>query len=224
MCPNWSLGDIASAATTALGNRSDIPLSTVSFWVNEAGRQLWMELRHDRQETSGATSTTTNDAKMYFAANFVGLIGPLSNASFNNRELTEINTDQLRSLSSISGMPTMYALVGDHAELWPIPDSRYSLTWLQRNGWSDLTDVALLPSIATHLRPAVMYRAAFLMAENVTLDDARAQAMAASEMRFLNRVPSDTALRQRDQHTHGLSLSYPGAVTRRSNGSFDRDI
>jgi hypothetical protein len=39
--PTWTLGDITSQATAALGNRSDIALSITSFWANEAQRIVW---------------------------------------------------------------------------------------------------------------------------------------------------------------------------------------
>ena len=221
--PSWALSDLMSAATAALGNRVDIPLSTVSMWVNQAENDVWFLLRHDQQEMSTATSTTTNSDVMVLPTDFASFVGSPSNASRSNALLTEINMDQLASFSSFSGAPTHYASYGTLVLLRPVPDSAYSLTYNYRRLRTEMTLTTAVPSVATHLRPAIMQRSVQLMADNVTLDPETAMRAERSFARSM-ALPDANALRARDQHALGCSLSYRGVTTRGSRYSFDARV
>lgn len=222
--PSWALSDIMSAATAALGNRVDIALSTVSMWANQAENDLWFQLRHDQQEVSAATSTTTNSHVMVVPTDFASFVGSPSNQSRSNQLLVEMNMDQLASFSSFSGAPTHYASYGTVVLFRPIPDSAYSITYNYRRLRTEMTLTTDVPSVATHLRPAILQRTVQLLAENVTLDPDTAMRAERSYNRILSTMPSTSALRARDQHALGCSLSYRGKTTRGSRYSFDARI
>ncbi len=81
--PAWSLADIMSNATAALGQRSDIALSTASFWANEGYEEVWSQLPSDEQEAIAVSSTTVNEDKITLPTDFQEPIS-LSNTSSNN--------------------------------------------------------------------------------------------------------------------------------------------
>lgn len=222
--PAWNLSELMSRATEALGNRAEIPASTVSFWVNQSENDCWFSLRLDQQEVSTATSTTTNSDVMVLPTDFASFVGSPSNQSRSNALLTEINMDQLASFSSYSGAPTHFASYGTLVLLRPIPDSAYSLTYNYRRLRTEMTLTTAVPSVMTHLRPAIFHHAVQLLAENVTLDTDTAQRHGAYYSQTLRTMPDSFALRARDQHALGCSLSWRGRVTRGSGRSFDQRI
>lgn len=221
--PQWNLGELMSATTTALNDPPTLLTSTVSFWVNVAYEDVWSLIPHDQQETLAVSSTTVNEDKISLPSDFREIIG-LSNLSRANHLLDPINTDQaMRWSSAVSGEPTHYMQYANWLELRPIPDSRYSLELRYRALRSDLTVIASVPSVATRLRPAILHRAVELLAQNVTRDPDTAATHNRLFTQNLMSMPSDRALRLREQHAVGLSLPrYRGQKTRSSAYSFDR--
>lgn len=222
--PAWNLGDIMSRATEALGLRSDIALSTVSFWANESYEEVWTSLPFDEQEAIAVSSTTVNEDKLTLPTDFLELLS-VSNTSENNVLLDSMNEDQRAVFSSQSGTPTHYQLFANWIELRPIPDSAYSLELRYKIQRSDLTLAASVPSVSTRYRRAIMLKTKELLAENVLLDPLQAADSRAAYQSFIDSRPSDRALRTRDQHAVGISLGRRrGQLNRSSRASFDRDI
>ena len=212
-----------SATTAALGNRVDIPVSTVSFWVNQAQMDVWNLLPHELQEGIAVSSTTLNEDKITLPSDFQELIA-LSNTSRSNALLNPINVDQLAAYSDASGIPTHYALYSNWLELRPIPDSSYSISLRYRKQLSEMTLTTAVPSVASRLRPAIFHRAVHLIAKNVTRDDATAQGANADFGNAMS-LPSDRALRAREQHTMSCALPRErGQTTRNSGYSFDARV
>lgn len=222
--PSWNLGQLMSAVTTALRDPPALLTSTVSFWVNQAENDCWFMLRHDQQEVSAATSTTTNSDVMVLPTDFASFVGVPSNVSDGAALLTEINMEQFASFSSYSGAPTHFVSYGTLVRFRPVPDSAYSIAYNYRRLRTEMTTISVVPSIATHLRPAIFHRAVQLMAENVTLDQDRAALAERQYARVLQTMPDANALRARDQHSLGCSLSWRGATARGSGRSFDQRI
>ena len=220
--PAWTLSDLMSNATAALGNRVDIAASTVSFWVNQAYEDVWNILPHDQHEAIAVSSTTVNEDKLGLPSDFLSLI-VLSNTSRSNALLDPINQDQIAAFSASSGQPTHYAQFSSWLELRPVPDSAYSLELRYRKLRSELTLTTDTPSVATRLRPAIYHRAVALLAQNVTLDSAKA-IEATTGFRQALAIPSDRALRTRDQHALGCSLSWRGRTGLTSRSSFDLSV
>ena len=224
--PAWTLGDIMSSATAALGNRADITLSTASFWANEAYDQTWNDLPFDDQEAIATSSTTVNEDKITLPSDFQELTY-ISNTSNGNTLLDTMNVDQLGKFSSTaSGVPSHYILYSTWLELRPIPDSSYSLEIRYKIQRSELTETTSVPSVSTRFRRAIMLKTAELLAENVTLDDERANRFRANYISYIRTTPDDRTLRVRDQHALGMSLGRSRGELNRlgSRLSFDRRI
>jgi len=215
-----------SNATAALGNRSDLALSTVSLWINEAARQVWDSLPHDQKEKLAVSSTTINEDKITLPTDFEEMLA-VSNLSAGAQPalLNQINLDQVEAYSTQTGIPQYYALYSSWLELRPSPDSSYSLQLRYRALWSDMTETTDVPSIATRLRYGVFLKGVELLARHVTQDDAKAAWAHNEYVGFMTQMPSDRALRAREQHTAGLSLGRTrGEKTGGSAYSFDRDV
>ena len=221
--PEWTLAQLCSQTTTALGNRSDLALSTVSFWVNEAENEIWSQLPESQQEALAISSTTVNEDKISYPSDFLELIA-LSNLSDDRSLLDPLNADQVVGWSNYSGMPTHYAEYATWIELRPIPDSAYSLELRYRKQRSDMTATTAIPSIATRYRRGIMLKAKALLARHVVLDPVMAATADNEYLSFMGSLPNDRALRVRDQHAIGCSLGrYRGQKTQASTQSFDRD-
>lgn len=199
--PSWSLSELMSRTTEALGNRVDIPASTVSFWVNQAYDEVWNLVPHSEQETSAVTSTVASSGVVLLPSDFGSLIGMPSNLSRNNMLLQPINVTQLVSFDTATGAPVYFASYGTRLEVRPLPDSAHSLEIRYRRIQSELTLTTDVPSIATRLRSAIFHRAVQLIAQNVTLDGERAAQAQADVQAVLGAIPHAYALRndQRDR-------------------------
>jgi len=223
--PSWTLATLMSSATAALGNRSDIALSTVSLWTNEAYERLWTELPENEQEALAVSSTTVNEDKLTLPSDFLEMVA-VSNTSNSNTLLDPINVDQLLAFSDSSGVPRYYALYSDWLELRPVPDSAYSLELRYRKLRSDMTATTSLPSIATRYHQAIFLKTAELLADFVTLDPEKADRFRGLYRVHMATTPNDRALRARNDHAMGSSLGRARGQknTAASAYSFDRDI
>ena len=222
--PAWNLGDIMSKATLGLGKRSDIALSDVSFWANEAYEAVWTAQDANEQEAIAVSSTTINEDKITLPTDFLELLS-VSNTSENNVLLDTMNEDQRAAFSSSSGAPTHYQEYGNWLELRPIPDSAYSLELRYRKLRSDLTETTSVPSVGTRYRMGVMLKTKELLAAHVLNDPDQELDAHNAYVSFMDARPSDRALRARSQHARGISLGRSrGQLHNKSTTSFDRDI
>lgn len=225
--PIWNLSELMSNATAALGNRSDLAASTVSFWVNEAGRIVWDALPHDLQENIAISSTTVNEDKITLPSDFLEIlsVSNLSNTAAEPSLLQPIHVGQLDAFSTQSGIPKYYAQYNNWLELRPSPDSSYSLQLRYRALYSDMTATTDRPSIATRFRYGIFLKAVELLARHVTQDDAKASWAHAEYMQYMTMMPSDRALRARENRYAALALPRErGQKTTGSTYNFDRDV
>jgi len=225
--PSWTLGDLTSKATTALGNRTDITLSVASFWANAAMAEVINEIQPSfDMEAIAVSSTTVNENKITLPSDFHEMI-TLSNTSPSGHPdlLNQINVDQGAAFSNYSGIPTEYALFSSWLELYPIPDSAYSLELKYYKQPSEMTATTSVPSVATRYRFGVFLKTKEMLAQNVILDS-EAAAIARNEyVSFMNSQANDQALRLRNQHYAGCSLPrHRGQKNRSSTLSWDQRI
>jgi hypothetical protein len=223
--PSWTLGDLASAVTASLGHRSDIGLSTVSLWLNEAQSQMYHQMPFDTQEALAVSSTTVNEDKLSLPSDYDSIIG-LSNLSYNNDLLDPLEQDQVMLWGSdTSGRPTHYALYSSWLELRPKPDSAYSLELRYRKQVSDMTALTSVPSLATRFRLGILLKGKELLAQHV-IQDSEAAMIARDEYEsFMGSLPNDRAKRMKELHALGCALPRSrGQTTQTSDRSFDTGI
>lgn len=206
MTISWTLGDLMSHATYAIGKRSDIAASDVSFWVNEALGQVWELLPHNPQEKVTVSSTTSGGKYFALPTDFVEMQN-ISNISMTPpRMVPPTNIMLADSFSTSLGVPDKYILYNNWLEWVPSPDSTYSMQIRYRCLPTALSNTTDVPSIATRYRYPVMLKAAEMLAQNVIFDATKAAALGAQFASYMAALPSDRALRTRDQHYMGVSI------------------
>lgn len=202
----WTLGDITSHATQALGNRSDIALSDASFYANEAARQVWDFLPHNLKESIAVSSTTSGGNRITLPTDFEEMLD-LSNLSMTPpRLLWPTNLPLADSWSTTLGVPERYVEYNNWLELVPSPDSSYSIQLRYRKQCSTMTALTSQPSIATRFRYPIMLKTKELLARHVIFDSSKAGEAAGEFLSYMNALPSDKALRMREQHYAAVSL------------------
>lgn len=201
----WTLGDYLSRVTAALGNRSDLAASTVSFWVNEAERVVWDLLPHDAKEALAVSSTTSGENTITLPTDFQALLN-LSNTSAAGYDLLEAASyDDIDSAGTGIGTPTKYVRYATWLELWPSPDSAYSLQLRYEKARSDMTLTTSRPSVGTRYQYAVYLKARELLATEVQ-DYQHAALSHNAFVEYLSAMPDDRALRQRSRE--GMRASW----------------
>jgi hypothetical protein len=222
--PAWSLAKLMSTVTQSLGNRTDVSVSDASLWINQAEEEVWNQLPFDESEAIAISSTTVNEDKITLPSDFQETLS-VSNLSASNAPmlLDAINVDQRDRYSTSSGEPEFYMLYDSWLELIPTPDSAYSIQLRYRKQRSDMTALTDVPSVSTRYRFAVMLKAKQLIAEHVIYDSETAALANNQYVSYMNSMPSDRALRNRENRHAGMSLPRRrGQKGTASSYSFDR--
>lgn len=179
--PAWTLGELMSTATTRIGRRSDITMSTASFYVNMAYQEIAASERHALLETLTVSSTTSGEGRLELPAD---CMEPISLSWLTTTAVGSAQTLRPTSHANIDafgagyGKPSEYAFYNNWIELFPSPDSSYSLQMRYYAYPSDMTATSAVPSLATEWRPAVLYLSEALLHEHVgnELEGANARA------------------------------------------------
>lgn len=151
-----------SASTTRIGHRSDIAASEVSFWINEAYMEVAQAARPSLLEHLAYTSIVSGESRIAVPDAFMEVIhlsyftpGSAAN-SFGT--LQKMSTEQMDAEGHYPvAKPRGYASYNDWIELWPSPDSSYSLLMRYRSYATDLIDTTDVPSVETEWQKAILY-------------------------------------------------------------------
>jgi len=212
--PAWTLGDLMSQATTRIGRRSELAASTVSFWVNAAYQEVAQAAPSALMETITVSSTTSGENRLELPSDCMEII--------NLSWLTQLGDGSARTLRRTSsnrvdqagfdenGKPREYNLFNNWLELWPSPDSSYSLQLRYYAYPSDMTATTVVPSLATEWRPAVLYLAEAFLHELVGNDLEGATA----RTRYAGYVQSLKDKEARRQMSGEMRLSLPQRKSR----------
>lgn len=168
--PAYTLGELMSFATTNCGRRSDIAASTVSRLVNEAYQEVWYAAEPALSEKKAYSSTTTGDATVDLPTDFnaplqVTLIwqpswSTLSSAYSSHRTLKLTSAaDMAGKNSQPSGVPVEVSFFSTVLQLWPSPNSAYSVELLYRSTLTDMSLTTDVPSMESSWRPAILRKA-----------------------------------------------------------------
>lgn len=212
--PAWTLADLMSRATTRIGRRADISVSDASFWVNVAYQEVAQAAPGALLETITVSSTTSGENRLELPADFMEII--------NLSWLTDIGHGSARTLRRTSveqvdqagftpiGKPQQYVLFNNWLELWPSPDSSYSLQLRYHAYPSDMTATTQVPSLATEWRPAVLYLSEVFLNEHVGNE----LEAASSRAKYASYVASLKDTQARRQASGGMRISLPTRISR----------
>lgn len=160
--PSWTLGDLMSMATARAGHRADISASTVSFWVNQAISEVWLSAPQAELEALVVSSTTSGNGRITLPSDHYETITLSYLSGFDEtsaRTLRRMSELQIDSRLTAWGPPREYVEYSTWLELYPSPNSAWSLQLRYRARPSDLTNTAAVPSLATEWRLPVLHLA-----------------------------------------------------------------
>ena len=203
----WNLGQVMSFATSAIGNRSDMAQSIVSVYANQAAIDINYAVEPQEMEALAVSSTTSGENKITLPSDFQALLA-LSNLSTSPYQLLiKKNYMDIDSTTTVVSAPQYYVLYDTWLELFPSPDSSYSLQMRYQARPSVLTLTTATPSFDTRFSIAWMYKTAAYCAWHLK-DFETANIFDQKYIAELARIPSDLALRQRDRTGQNIKPQY----------------
>lgn len=201
-----SLGDIMSRATTLAGGRRDWGVSEVSFFANLAATEVYQQVYHTPLESLAVSSTTSGENRISLPSDFEAPIS-LSNLSVTvqgvGRNLDPYEATRVDSNATPLGEPIAYALYSDYMELWPTPDSAYSLQWRYYARQPVLVDSTATPRFDERWHTGWLYKTAELL-EISRNNYEGAAVMSQRYVSYMGSLPSDKARRQMSRDGFGM--------------------
>lgn len=203
-----TLADVISRATTLAGGRRDIPTSEISFWANVAAVEIAGQVWHTPLEALAISSTTSGENRISLPSDFDGMIA-LSNLStqgvVGGRQLAPTTGDQIDSrVTADLAEPELYALYSTWMELYPTPDSSYSL---QLRYWSKqptITASTGTPAFDERWHPGWLYKTAELLEAR----SGNPEGEALARNRYLSYMASQKDDRALRQAAKGIGLRF----------------
>ena len=159
-----------SEATRRAGYRSDIPLSDVSFWTNQAYAEVAQATNHKLLETQTVFSVNSGDSLLALPADFLEIvdISLSTNLGSGSNRTLEPTTPEWADANGYYpvAQPQKYFIYGSNVQLWPSADSSANTTaWSGRSyemkykaRATDLTTGTSVPSVDTEWRYAILLR------------------------------------------------------------------
>ena len=203
-----TLAEVCSRATQLIQGRTDITASDASFWANKAYEELATRLRYRGQESLAIASTTSGENRFALPTDFAYPIS-LSNLSAAvgtpNRTVLGVEADTLDSDTTTLGTPEKYALFASWLELWPSPDSSYSMQLRYGAKLPSLISSTATPAFDERYHLPWVFRTASLLAASV--NDLEGEGT--NQARYLGAMgstPSDQAYAQRDKQSLRVSI------------------
>jgi hypothetical protein len=203
-----SLGQVCSRATEMAGGRMDWTLSDASFYANMAAQEVSQYAGHLPKEAIAVSSTTSGENRYALPADFdyptALTLYQGSSATTGSRMTTSIpltgmdaNWADSRSIPD-DGVPENYVLYSTFFELYPSPNSGYSLQlrYVQRQPTLIASTETLMLDDRWH--PAWLYKTVELL--QGSRNDVEGEAMARNRyLSYVATVPSDRQIKQRDR-------------------------
>lgn len=210
--PRYTLGEILSSASAAIGRRDDIPLSDASRMANDAMFEVFYVCDPQEAEKIAVVSTTSGENKIELPSDFKAPISAslVHRASWATSGISSYATLKLVSVSRMDGRasepggaPTELAFYNSWLELWPSPNSSYSFVLRYRAEPTEMTALTDVPSLSTAWRKAVELKTREHLADFVR-DDAASQKASIQFARYVSTLRTAQALRQTGEFPQGF--------------------
>lgn len=210
-----NLGQICSAATRFAKGRADWPLSEVTQYLNMAYSEMVAVVGHTPLEALAVSSTTSGEDKYQIPADFGSLIAVTlyqgSTATTSNettvvalRQQDARWIDAQTVATSVNpGVPSDYVQYATWLQLYPSPNSAYSLVMRYNAKPTTLVNSTDTPALDERWHTGLIHKTTELLA--ASRDDVEGEALARNRyLSFMNSIPSDRALKQKDRTGMGL--------------------
>ena len=213
-----SLGQLCSYASKMAGGRNDWDLSEASFWANQAYSTVFNRVGHTPLEALATSSTTSGENRIQLPTDWnYGLAITLFQGSTSTDTTGGSNSTTIIRLKqqdagwmdaqtiSPTGVPEAYIQYSTWVELWPSPNSAYSLQL--RYATKPATMVASTDTVALDERwhAAVLYKTVELL--EASRNNVEGEAIARNRyLNYVTTIPTDASLKQRDRS--GMRVRY----------------
>lgn len=220
-----SLGQCCSLATTLAGGRNDWALSEASTWANLALEQV-SELagaHHKSREALAISSTTSGGNRIAPPTDFVYPIAVTlyvgsSSTNTASRTTTEYPLKQRDAAwvdaqpdQNVGGIPEAYIPYAGWMELYPSPNSAYSLHLRYGASHPTLVDSASTPDLNARFHQAWLYKTNELL--EASRNNPEGEGMARNRFNnYLATIETDKALMQHDRKSMSLRFGRRGRL------------
>lgn len=216
--PILSLGEICSTATTFAGGRNDWNLSEASRYANMAYSEVYNRIGHVPLEAVAISSTTSGEQRYQIPTDFnygIALTlfqGSTSTATTGTSNSTTVirlrqqdaNWIDAQTLSP-SGVPEAYVQYASWLELWPSPNSAYSMQLRYATKPQTLVQSTDTLSLDERWQSAVLYKTVELL--EASRNNVEGEAIARNRyLNFAAVTQTDKSLQQRDRN--GMNLRF----------------
>lgn len=201
-----ALSTIMSEATSMIGNRSDLAQSSASLYANLAYQHIWNTLDHQYGEAIAISSTTSGGNRITYPSDFQEVVNMSNLSMAPPGPMYKINWNDIDSAATSQGAPTNYVEYGGWIELWPSPDSSYSIQLRYKTRPSIQTLGTSVGSLSTRHDYLWILKTAELCADRLKDWDTGAT-MRAKYTAEVNMIPTDTAMRQRSRQGMRISMT-----------------
>ena len=217
--PILNLGQVCSIGTTFAGGRLDLSLSEASLYANLALEQVACAFgaRHGPLESIAVSSTTSGENRIALPSDFVAPLAftlYVGSSSTNTLSRTTITVPLIQrdaawvdsqELQGTSGQPENYAQYATWLELWPSPNSAYSLQLRYEARQPTLIDSTQTPALSAPWHQAWAYKTVEIF--EAARGNPEGEALARNRyLSYVQTIPTDLANRQRDRRS--MSMRY----------------
>lgn len=203
-----TLADTCSRATMMAGGRNDWALSEASFYANMALQEVATRVRHTPLEALAYSSTTSGENRIGLPSDFYAPLA-MSNLStwgvVGGRQLRWVDAAWMDSQTTQSGEPEAIAWYGNWLELWPSPDSSYSVGFRYLGRQRTLVASTDTPQLREDWHPGWLYKTVSLL--EASRSNPAGEAIAENRyLRYMTSTENDQALRQKTRT--GMTMRY----------------
>lgn len=224
-----TLGDVMSLGTTLAGGRGDFALSEASRWANMALEQVSQVkgARHAPREAIAISSTTSGGNRIGLPTDFgAPLAFTLYAGSSSTNTLSRTTASwpliqrdvawaDAQDNQVAGGMPEKYVLFSTWAELFPSPNSAYSLTLRYAAEQATLVASTETPALAPRFHQAWLFKTAELF--HAARGDVDGEALARNRyLNYLGTLDTDQGLRQQDRRSNSVRVVMGSRTPRRN--------
>ncbi len=154
---------MSEATIMARALPDDINPSRVSFYVNQAQRDVANRVQQVEFERIATSSTSSGDDKLFLPTDcerVINLSLDTGGSVIGGRGLRQLNAWELdaKSDGTFTGTPYGYLSYATWLELYPSPNSQYSLLLRYVARISDITSLTAIPSLDTRYHQAILFK------------------------------------------------------------------
>lgn len=208
-----NLGQLCSYASRMAGGRADWELSEASFWANQAYSTVWNRVGHTPLEAVATSSTTSGENRIQLPTDwnygialtlYQGSTSTATTGTSNQTAVIPLKQQDAAWMDAQtltpSGVPEAYVPYATWIELWPSPNSAYTLQLRYAVKPPTLVDSGDTIALDERWHAAVLYKTAELL--EASRNNVEGEAIARNRyLNYMISVPTDRTMKQQDRRS-----------------------